>query len=167
MRPIDADELVDALAEQAKNMAEVAANAAGQAVDYYSGMKLGYANAALIANVAPTIDAVPAVRCKDYKYYREGMNNADKFKSAFGLYATEVWSMPEKEFNEWLYQEDDGHTIEPVKHGKWKLLPSEVVSDDGLCGETRYVCSNCGKLRHFPYPYCPICGAKMERSEDG
>jgi len=56
-------------------------------------------------------------------------------------------------------------TIEPVKHGTWKLLPSEVVSDDGLWGETRYVCSNCGKQRHFPYPYCPICGAKMDVKE--
>jgi len=57
---------------------------------------------------------------------------------------------------------NDLPTIDPVKHGTWKLLPSEVVSDDGLWGETRYVCSNCGKQRHFPYPYCPICGAKMD-----
>lgn len=30
------------------------------------------------------------------------MKNANKFKQAFGLYATEVWAMPEAEFLAWL-----------------------------------------------------------------
>ena len=33
------------------------------------------------------------------------MKNADKFKSIFGLYATEVWAMPEGEFLKWLNSE--------------------------------------------------------------
>jgi len=33
------------------------------------------------------------------------MTNADKFKSLFGLYATELWAMPEKDFLEWLNSE--------------------------------------------------------------
>lgn len=33
------------------------------------------------------------------------MTNADKFKSLFGLYATELWSMPEKDFLKWLNSE--------------------------------------------------------------
>jgi len=33
------------------------------------------------------------------------MINADKFKSIFGLYATELWSMPEKDFLKWLNSE--------------------------------------------------------------
>lgn len=33
------------------------------------------------------------------------MKNADKFKDVFGLYATEVWSMPEKGFLRWLNSE--------------------------------------------------------------
>jgi len=33
------------------------------------------------------------------------MKNADKFKSVFGLYATEVWAMPEGEFLKWLNSE--------------------------------------------------------------
>ena len=33
------------------------------------------------------------------------MTNADKFKNIFGLYATELWSMPEKDFLEWLNSE--------------------------------------------------------------
>lgn len=30
------------------------------------------------------------------------MTNADKFKAIFGLYATELWAKPEKDFLEWL-----------------------------------------------------------------
>lgn len=33
------------------------------------------------------------------------MKNADKFKDVFGLYATELWSMPEGEFLRWLNSE--------------------------------------------------------------
>ena len=33
------------------------------------------------------------------------MTNADKFKSLFGIYATELWAMSEKDFLEWLNSE--------------------------------------------------------------
>jgi Pyruvate/2-oxoacid:ferredoxin oxidoreductase delta subunit len=33
------------------------------------------------------------------------MTNADKFKHLFGIYATELWSMPEKDFLEWINSE--------------------------------------------------------------
>lgn len=33
------------------------------------------------------------------------MTNADKFKQIFGIYATELWSMPEEEFLAWLNAE--------------------------------------------------------------
>ena len=33
------------------------------------------------------------------------MTNADKFKSLFGIYATELWAMPEKNFLKWLNSE--------------------------------------------------------------
>ena len=33
------------------------------------------------------------------------MKNADKFKAVFGLYATELWAMPEGEFLKWLNSE--------------------------------------------------------------
>lgn len=59
------------------------------------------------------------------------MNNADKFKSAFGLYATEVWAMPEKEFIDWLNKEDDGHTIEQKQKGAKmdELISRAAVKD--------------------------------------
>ena len=33
------------------------------------------------------------------------MNNAEKFKSVFGLYATELWAMSEESFLSWLNSE--------------------------------------------------------------
>lgn len=33
------------------------------------------------------------------------MNNAKKFKQIFGIYATELWAMPEEKFLEWLNAE--------------------------------------------------------------
>lgn len=33
------------------------------------------------------------------------MKNADKFKDVFGMYATELWAMPEGEFLKWLNSE--------------------------------------------------------------
>lgn len=33
------------------------------------------------------------------------MTNAKKFAQTFGLYATEMWAMPEKEFLKWLNDE--------------------------------------------------------------
>ena len=32
----------------------------------------------------------------------EPMNNAEKFKQLFGIYATELWAMPEMDFLKWL-----------------------------------------------------------------
>ena len=40
------------------------------------------------------------------------MTNADLFKDIFGIYATELWAMPEPEFLEWLNSKS--------KTGKWK-----------------------------------------------
>lgn len=33
------------------------------------------------------------------------MTNAEKFKQFFGIYATELWAMPEEKFLEWLNAE--------------------------------------------------------------
>ena len=33
------------------------------------------------------------------------MNNAEKFKQLFGIYATELWAMPKEKFLEWLNAE--------------------------------------------------------------
>ena len=44
-----------------------------------------------------------------------------------------------------------------VVRGKWV---KDTTFD--LCGIDYYKCSVCGKEQQIKYPYCPICGAKME-----
>ena len=72
------------------------------------------------------------------------MKNADKFKSVFGLYATELWSMPEEEFLRWLNSEctetEQGwipcseRLPEPYEHCLWTTIDGRVVYHhcDGL-----------------------------------
>ena len=97
------------------------------------------------------------------------MKNADLFKNTFGTYATEIWSMPEKDFLKWLNED-----AEP-KTGRW-IMP---VQDDGMSDPIYYQvrCSKCGfdldpqtwhmELHQYGADkYCPNCGAKMEE-EDG
>lgn len=60
-----------------------------------------------LINTAPTVEARP-----------QGKTNADIFKQTFGLYATEVWSMSESQFLEWLNsgcdcKEADNEHIKP------------------------------------------------------
>lgn len=53
-------------------------------------------------------------------------------------------------------------TIDPVKRGVWLKYPGEVVSDDGLWGETLFDCSNCGHTVHVATEFCSKCGTKMD-----
>lgn len=46
----------------------------------------------------------------------------------------------------------------PVKHGRWIYHPDWQA--DGECG---YECSECGMGSDVDYPYCMLCGARMER----
>ena len=39
------------------------------------------------------------------------MRNAKRFHDVFGIYATELWAMPEKEFLEWLNAKADLSTV--------------------------------------------------------
>ena len=56
------------------------------------------------------------------------MTNAEKFKSLFGIYATELWAMPEAEFLKWLNADRP--------QGKW--IKTDVAT---------YRCSECGKIQ--------------------
>ena len=40
------------------------------------------------------------------------MTNAEKFKQLFGIYATELWAMPERQFLEWLNAEAEEEDYE-------------------------------------------------------
>ena len=43
------------------------------------------------------------------------INNAEKFKKVFGIYATELWAMPEEDFLKWLCEdyeaEEENHEM--------------------------------------------------------
>ena len=84
------------------------------------------------------------------------MTNAELFKQTFGRYATDVWSLPEDEFLEWLnadIQQKTGRWIEVTDktdrlgNGIWYHKCSICENEDSGWGE---------------YKYCPNCGAKME-----
>lgn len=86
------------------------------------------------------------------------MTNAELFKQTFGRYATDVWSLPENEFLEWLNADVQQKT------GQW------IAQDIHNC-HTDFKCSECDYIHSFmhlygeptaDYTYCPNCGAKME-----
>lgn len=52
--------------------------------------------------------------------------------------------------------------MQEIKHGKWKF-------EKDICGVAWFTCTNCHKYiimtKHRLYPYCPYCGAKMDKEE--
>ena len=96
------------------------------------------------------------------------MTNAEKFRNVFGLYATELWSMQEKEFLEWLNTE-----MQPErKKGKWTGADSQCGIGCPFCGTP--VDDFCSSIDHIDLNYepnfCPNCGARMmedEQNEQG
>jgi protein-arginine kinase activator protein McsA len=67
------------------------------------------------------------------------MTNADKFKEVFGIYATELWAMPEADFLKWL---NTDRKTEPNN--------SEIPNNCDTCkyGEDKHryahICNECG-----------------------
>ena len=51
------------------------------------------------------------------------MNNAEKFKQLFGIYATELWAMPGKDFLEWLNEK-----AQLSQEGSTKDATSDTIS---------------------------------------
>ena len=43
--------------------------------------------------------------------------------------------------------------VEPVRHGRWIIYSAR---------DCLYTCSECRSVPRDRYPYCPICGAKMD-----
>ena len=83
------------------------------------------------------------------------MTNAELFKQTFDRYATDVWSLPENEFLEWLNADVQQKT------GRW-------IDDK---------CSVCGKgiedliesrewYTNEEPNFCPFCGLKLVDSQE-
>ena len=81
------------------------------------------------------------------------MLNAEKFKETFGLYATELWSMPEEDFLKWLNSEFTGRIGEWLENKEGFTFAYWVCSECGYASEAFAA----NKLYH----YCPRCGVKM------
>lgn len=56
------------------------------------------------------------------------MTNAERFKQTFGLYATELWAKPEKEFLEWLNAD---HFRDDTKKITEEVLPMSPILMSG------------------------------------
>ena len=102
------------------------------------------------------------------------MINADKFEQVFGIYATELWAKPEKEFLEWLNGEaqevKDVSIPSAERIGHWVKVRG--YSTPG--GDPVWRCSECGKGIHVfgiecydrevadsQWVACPNCGIGM------
>ena len=114
----------------------------------------------LILQEAPTIDAVPVVRCKDCKYGE--VDDADLPTQYLCNYHGADWN-DENHFCS--YGERKGGDIigapaadvAPVRHGKW-----ECQKPCPVCGEDRFKGLDADIWSDWEPPYCPNCGAKMD-----
>ena len=101
------------------------------------------------------------------------MTNAEKFQSVFGIYATELWAKPEKDFLIWLNSEVADKPER--KKGYWIPVDSfSAFGGDQIMWEIRdnptafYYCSECKNHAYagedgkdLLTDFCPSCGADM------
>lgn len=80
------------------------------------------------------------------------MTNADKFKNIFELYATELWSMPEKDFLKWLNSEAMNCSEIPNN--------SDTISRQQAIDAIRNMCEECDSS------YCGECRVSFPGRED-
>lgn len=93
------------------------------------------------------------------------MTNADKFKHLFGIYATELWAMPESDFLEWLNAD-----AQDMPTGKWIPCSERLPDNDDFVivtilderGDTPYRYSDFGW--YFDRAKCWIIDAE-ERTD--
>lgn len=52
--------------------------------------------------------------------------------------------------------------VEQVRHGRWKLEPTNPYDDPGYKNRMIKRCSCCGWQNACRYNYCPNCGAHMD-----
>lgn len=89
------------------------------------------------------------------------MTNSERFRNIFGVYATEIWALPEEEFLQWLNSEEQ-------KTGKWVGADSQCGIGCPFCGAP--VDDFCNSIDYIDLKYepnfCPNCGADMGQKEN-
>jgi hypothetical protein len=68
------------------------------------------------------------------------MTNAEKFKHLFGIYATELWAMPENDFLEWLNADAQDMPTEEQRIWQWIPCSERLPEESGL-----YIVTNVGR----------------------
>ena len=85
------------------------------------------------------------------------MKNAEKFKTIFGLYATELWAMDEERMLKWLNAECE----EPErKVGHWMPKGPHCFECD-QCGELVSINVYTVEKASDRFKFCPACGSDM------
>lgn len=82
--------------------------------------------------------------------------NKEQLEALISRYAPESYGVVNKLINQLPTIE-----AEPIKHGRWIEERSGKVLD-----LVKYHCSECGRWQTWSnFPYCPNCGAKMDKEE--
>ena len=143
MRLIDADVLTMLLHDDIDGLDEEFPNDK-QVKPYMCGVRMALS----FIDTAPTIDAVPVVRCKDCRWW-------DKEREQCGITpsASPYGHCHDGETLKDLTSAD----VAPVRHGRWVVIDAEEPR--------RYGCSECKRLSWHMENYCGNCGARMDAKE--
>lgn len=79
------------------------------------------------------------------------MTNAEKFGNIFGLYATELWSMPEQDFLKWLNIDVPdknvgdiiSRQIEPLTDKEQRIFLAAMGREEKVCKQVDDECRDC------------------------
>lgn len=100
------------------------------------------------------------------------MNNAEKFKQLFGIYATELWAMPEVDFLKWLNEKvqliQEDTTSDPIDRqaaiDAFNCTNELIVSGEANAHNvTNYINKVIGKIEALPSAQLKPIKLKVDR----
>lgn len=87
---------------------------------------------------------------------------AEAAVETFRLWFERIGTKPSFEDVQTIIQQVPAADVEPVRHGRWKLEPTNPYDDPGYKNRMIKRCSCCGWQNACRYNYCPNCGAHMD-----